>query len=83
MELVDVYYLAFPKDRRLLKLAVVWVYLIGAAQTILAMADLNSAFNDVQENNCGQFGVRSHFWLTVMAFSAVGENLQIPDLCRT
>jgi hypothetical protein len=81
MELVDVYYLAFPKDRRLLKLAVTWVYLVGAVQTILALFDLNFTLNLLQEstNGCGEFqAFGGHFELTVIAFSAAGEDFQVP-----
>jgi hypothetical protein len=76
MELVDVYYLAFPKDRRLLKLAVIWVYLVGAAQTILAMADLNTGIDDNQGSDVFCFPL-GHFWLTVIVFSTPGEDLQV------
>lgn len=76
---VDVYYVAFPNDRKLLKLAVTWVYLIGTAQTIMAVTDIYNAFHDFLNSCNPSFGLRTHAWLTVIAFSAFGEDLCVPD----
>lgn len=73
------YYLAFPKDRRSLKFAVIWVYLVGVAQTILSITDSGIAFDNLQGNSCDtdrMVGGVTHFWLTVIAFSAPGEDVQ-------
>ncbi len=69
------YFLAFPEDNKRLKLAVTWVYLIGMAQTIMAMIDICNAFNDSLNSCDPSFGLRTHSWLTVIVFSAIGENL--------
>ena len=73
VELVDIYYVAFPKDKWLLKLAVIWVFLIGTAQTILAVIDISS-FATGDQNCAGDFLSRAgYFSLTVVASSSGGE----------
>jgi len=64
---IYIYYLAFPKDRGLLKLAVIWVYLAGVAQTGLAIVDLNAGLIH-QQGGC-QILETNYFWLTTIVFS--------------
>lgn len=69
---IYVYYLAFPKDRRFVKLAVIILYGIALSQTTLALFDLvkdsefplcrPGSFNDVP---------RQHVWFSIVASSAV------------
>lgn len=83
---VDMYYLAFPSDRFLIKLAVAWVYLVGVAQTCLAMVDVGKQINRLQLtlalcNTGREPGSKifnstidpDHFWLPITASSATGE----------
>lgn len=82
MERVDVYYLAFPKDRRPLKLVVTWVYLIGMAQTILAMRDLSNAYQSNFQDCLSERSNVSYFWLTVIVFGTAGEDVPNSKGCR-
>ncbi|KAF7770849.1 hypothetical protein Agabi119p4_6823 [Agaricus bisporus var. burnettii] len=65
-----IYYISFPKDRALLKLAVVWVYLAGVAQTGLALVDFHtSSLTTVYDYSLTT--VRpDHLWLSITALTA-------------
>ncbi len=84
--LTDVYYLAFPGDRAVLKLAVAWVYLVGIVQTVLTMIDIQKSLRRRPPtiHNTIQTLIEDpvHIWWTVMASSAAGENLLVASSNR-
>lgn len=68
---LDTYYLAFPKDRPLLKFAVGWVYLIGVAQIVFTLMDL---YNMAIAKLCNRWEQPpDHYWFSVITSSAVGK----------
>lgn len=76
------YYLAFPNDRFLMKLAVGWLYLVGMVQTGLAIADVGvqRTFLEKQMAAClsglhaAEYSfTRDHFWLSITATNATGN----------
>lgn len=76
----DVYYLSFPKDRVLLKIAVVWVYLVGVTQTGIALVDFfKSAFKTLIQLIYDEplmahvYVFFDHLSLSVIALTAAGE----------
>jgi hypothetical protein len=77
----DIYYLSFPKDRILLKVAVVWVYLAGVAQTGLALVDLYNSFLAWEKGRrplgeSGDWEIMTigsdHFWISITALTSAG-----------
>lgn len=81
----DLYHLAYPKDRKIIKAAVLCVYAVGLAQTILAMVDLYAASRN-SFIRCIELlpGVSplsnpDHFWLSIITSSIVG-GWTSPDL---
>ncbi len=67
------YYLAFPKDRTLIKLAVAWVYLVGISQTVLAMVDIINTLGFTLGPGTGESPNTIHIWYTIVISSATGE----------
>lgn len=71
----DIYSIAFPKDKALIKVAVSWVYLIGVAQTVLALMDFYNS--TVTHSLFRDHGIvqrpPDHFWISVTASSAIGR----------
>jgi len=74
---IYMYYLAFPKDRRLLKLAVAWVYVVGTVQIIVTLVDINTALRSTSTasdpyDSC--YGVaiatQGNIWFTITTSSA-------------
>jgi hypothetical protein len=54
------YYLAFPKDRMIVKIAVGWVNLVGVTQTTLALIDLyRSLMTSNTKCDLGAYGSRN------------------------
>jgi hypothetical protein len=75
--LSDLYYSAFPNDRIILKIAVVWVYLAGVAQTGLVLLDFNAMFMQMLQASHGTPDVTvtvtpDHFWLSIAALTGAG-----------
>ncbi|KAF7770851.1 hypothetical protein Agabi119p4_6825 [Agaricus bisporus var. burnettii] len=67
------YYLSFPKDRALLKIAIVWVYLVGVAQTGLALVDLYISSQAMFYRFRPHYFSHphpDHLWLSVTALTA-------------
>lgn len=73
--LLDLYYLAFPNDRRLVKSIAYFVYIIGTLQTAFALRDFYTLFCTPATNNLNEdvdlrtFGF---MWLTIPVSSALG-----------
>ncbi len=69
---LDLYYLAFPNDRQLLKYLVYGIYVIESVQTILVAHDMFATFGygfgDIDALTRMNFS-----WLTVPIMSAVGS----------
>ncbi|KAF5348243.1 hypothetical protein D9756_010502 [Leucocoprinus leucothites] len=63
-----IYYVSFPNDRKLVKFAVFWVYLVGIAQTILVLWDL---YNFAVFVGCVHRTVAAHFWFSGILSSAI------------
>jgi hypothetical protein len=78
--LPDVYYIAFPKDRMNIKLGVMAILGMGAAQTVFGVLDFyNFASRTLlRDNTTGPPSpetspVLDHVWFSVTISSAVGE----------
>ena len=74
---LDLYYLAFPNDRRFIKYLVYGIYVIEFVQTMVVAHDMSKAFG-YGFGDVG--GLTSMFddWLTVPIMSAVGAP---PSIC--
>jgi hypothetical protein len=72
--LSDVYYVSFPNDRIILKIAVAWVYLAGVTQTGLVVLDLNAMFLEMlaSASQAALPIVPDHFWLSITALTGAG-----------
>jgi hypothetical protein len=72
----DIYYTSFPQDRVLFKLAVAWVYLVGMAQTGLALLDVRTTWTTGLQalHNAGDVPSLSpdHLWLSITISTAAG-----------
>jgi hypothetical protein len=71
----DIYYISFPKDRILLKIAIVWVYLAGVTQTGLALLDFYISFTSELLYFFGGGVIhfqRDHLWLSITALTGAG-----------
>lgn len=72
----DIYYISFPGDRALLKIAVVGVYLAGVAQTAVALLDFqnsNLLSRDILDDGTMiSSGGSDHLWLSITALTAPG-----------
>jgi hypothetical protein len=71
ISVLDWYYLAFPKDRWLLKALVAFTYIIETAQTILMTVDCFNMFAKGFGNVDLLFGTHNE-WLAVPIFTAIG-----------
>jgi hypothetical protein len=76
--LPDLYGLSFPKDRKLLKLAVGWVYVVGIAQTTLALMDFYNLTSIllIEQQPCST-SPEDRLWFTVQLSSTVGTAFSV------
>jgi hypothetical protein len=72
--LSDVYYNSFPNDRIILKIAVVWVYLVGVTQTGLVLLDFHATFMEllISHRSPEIAALPDHFWLSITALTGAG-----------
>ncbi len=70
---LDLYYLAFPNDRRPLKYLVYGIYIIESVQTILVAHDTFATFG-YGFGDMDALARINFFWLTVPIMSAVGAH---------
>jgi hypothetical protein len=74
--LSDVYYISFPNDRIILKIALVWVYLAGVTQTGLVLLNFTAMFMQVltfhRKPDVFVRIVIDHFWLSITVLTGAG-----------
>jgi hypothetical protein len=72
--LSDIYYISFPNDRIILKIAVVWVYLVGVTQTGLVLLDFHAMFMEILISyRSPEIAVLpDHFWLSITVLTGAG-----------
>jgi hypothetical protein len=81
IELQDIYYISFPGDRVVFKIAVVYVYLVGVAQTALALFDLHLSLTtglQPAENQRAKNQTSfpwDHLWFTITLSTGAGAGL--------
>lgn len=76
----DIYYLAFPRDRRALKSAVAFVFTIELLQVILATRDCFKRYGSGW-GNIEVYNKDDLLWLCLPVFDAIGEQFDICVVC--